>query len=161
MAARTALTAVLLFLAVNISAAGTIINTNGSDGGVAISGFDVVSYHTQKEPVKGREDIFLQWNDARWLFSTEANRDLFRADPEKYAPQYGGHCALGVSEGYISKKPTAGQFEIVRGKLYLFPDGSRTPAGAKNDWWQRGGPSQRVHWADKNWLTLREGLKSQ
>ena len=67
-----------------------------------------------------------EWNGAVWHFSSTANRELFKATPEKYAPEYGGHCALGASEGYISQKPTNGQYAIFRGKLYLFPPG-RTP----------------------------------
>src|SRR5213596_2103779 len=104
--------------------AGSSINTFGSTDGVAINGFDVVAFHTQKKAIKGSADLMYEWSGAKWLFSTQSNLDLFKVDPEKYTPQYGGHCALGMSDGNLSKKPTEGEFEIYRGKLYLFPPGN-------------------------------------
>jgi hypothetical protein len=59
--------------------------------GVAIKGYDTVAYHTQGRAVKGDRRFSHEWNDARWHFASAANRDLFAADPERYAPQYGGY----------------------------------------------------------------------
>lgn len=59
--------------------------------GVAIQGYDPVAYHTENRAVKGKSDFSYNWNDAVWYFVTAANRDLFAADPERYAPQYGGY----------------------------------------------------------------------
>lgn len=57
-------------------------------------------------------------NGARWRFASKANRDLFVADPERYAPRYGGFCAYGTSQGHkVSTDPNA--FAIVNGRLYL------------------------------------------
>jgi hypothetical protein len=56
--------------------------------------------------------------DATWYFASAGNRDLFAADPDKYAPQYGGYCAWAVSQGYTAKiDPEA--WKIVDGRLYL------------------------------------------
>jgi hypothetical protein len=41
--------------------------------------------------VKGKSEFSFKWNDAKWLFASAGNRDLFTADPERYAPQYGGY----------------------------------------------------------------------
>ncbi len=59
--------------------------------GVAIKGYDTVAYHTEGRAVKGHSKYSHEWNDAKWHFTSAANRDLFVADPERYAPQYGGY----------------------------------------------------------------------
>ena len=59
--------------------------------GVAIKGYDSVAYHTENRAVKGSSEFSHEWNDARWLFASAGNRDLFAANPERYAPQYGGY----------------------------------------------------------------------
>jgi hypothetical protein len=53
-----------------------------------------------------------------WRFSSESNRDLFKAKPESYAPQYGGYCAWAVSQGYTAKGDP-NHWKVVGGKLYL------------------------------------------
>jgi hypothetical protein len=59
--------------------------------GVAIKGYDTVAYHTENQAVKGKKDFSYEWNDAKWLFANAENRELFAAEPERYAPQYGGY----------------------------------------------------------------------
>ena len=84
----------------------------------AIRGYDPVAYHTEQKPVKGSKEFTLDYNGATWRFSSAGNLELFRADPEKYAPAYGGYCAFGMSRGYaVDTDPRA--FTIVEGKLYL------------------------------------------
>ena len=86
--------------------------------GTAIDGTDPVAYFTEGRPVEGSSEFTHDWNGASWRFSTAENRDLFAADPELYAPQYGGYCAWAVSQGYTaSTDPEA--WKIVDGKLYL------------------------------------------
>jgi YHS domain-containing protein len=87
-------------------------------GGIAIKGYDPVAYFTGAKPVEGKKTYELEWNGATWRFASAKHRSLFAADPEKYAPQYGGYCAFGVSRGYaVGVDPTA--WKIVDGKLYL------------------------------------------
>ncbi len=84
----------------------------------AILGYDTVAYFTEGKPVPGKPTLTTEWNGAKWQFSSAANRELFKAAPQKYAPQYGGYCAYGVSSNYLVKiDPEA--FAIVGGKLYL------------------------------------------
>jgi YHS domain-containing protein len=64
---------------------------NKTSLGVAIKGYDTVAYHTENRAVKGNSEFSYNWNDAIWYFSTAENRDMFAADPEHYAPQYGGY----------------------------------------------------------------------
>ena len=59
--------------------------------GVAIKGYDPVAYHTEGRAVKGKKEFSHKWNDAKWYFASAGNRDLFVAEPERYAPQYGGY----------------------------------------------------------------------
>ena len=86
--------------------------------GVAIKGYDPVAYFTVGKPTKGNSDFSYDWNGAEWRFATAVNRDLFKADPVKYAPQYGGYCAWAVSRGYTAGiDPDA--WKIVNQRLYL------------------------------------------
>lgn len=59
--------------------------------GVAVKGYDTVAYHTEKRAVKGKSEYSYDWNDATWHFVSAKNRDLFAADPGRYAPRFGGY----------------------------------------------------------------------
>ncbi len=88
----------------------------------AINGYDTVAYFTVGKPVKGLDSFVTDWMGAKWKFASQANLDLFKASPEKYAPQYGGYCAYGVSQGYLVKVDPD-QFTVRDGKLFLNYDG--------------------------------------
>ncbi|MFN3824889.1 MAG: YHS domain-containing (seleno)protein [Pseudorhodobacter sp.] len=86
--------------------------------GAAVGGFDVVAYHLQNAPAAGSTEFTSIYQGVEWRFATAANRDLFAADPAKYAPAYGGWCSAGASKG--KKVPTKPElFAIVDGQLYL------------------------------------------
>jgi YHS domain-containing protein len=86
--------------------------------GTAVKGYDVVAYFTDGKPVEGSSDHEVEWHGATWRFASARNKELFAKDPPKYAPQYGGFCAFGVSRGYaVGIDPAA--WKIVDGKLYL------------------------------------------
>ena len=99
------------------AAAGGVVNAS-SFTGTAIEGVDPVAYFTEGKPVEGKSEFSHDWMDATWYFVSAENRDLFAADPDKYAPQYGGYCAWAVSQGYTAKIDPAA-WEIVDDKLYL------------------------------------------
>ena len=89
-----------------------------AEGGIAIDGTDPVAYFTEGRPVAGDASITHAWNGVTWRFSSAANRDAFAADPEAYAPQFGGYCAWAVSQNYTAPtEPDA--WTIHDGKLYL------------------------------------------
>lgn len=93
-----------------------LVNTTGEN--VAVKGFDTVAYFTQEKPLAGKAEIAHEWNGAKWYFASEENKELFAANPEKYAPQFGGYCSWAVSHGYTADgDPQA--WKIVGGKLYL------------------------------------------
>ncbi len=86
--------------------------------GVAINGYDPVAYFTEEKAVKGSPEHTSGWDGATLHFASAQNKAMFDADPEKYAPKYGGYCAYAVSKGYIAKTdPDA--WSIHEGRLYL------------------------------------------
>lgn len=120
--AATSVLAGLLF-ATAASAAEPPINTLkdsilGGRTDTAINGYDTVAYFTMGKPVKGQDALATEWMGAKWKFSSQANLDLFKANPEKYAPQYGGYCAYGVAQDNLVKVEPD-KFTIRDGKLYL------------------------------------------
>ncbi|QDL56840.1 YHS domain protein [Rhodoferax aquaticus] len=97
----------------------------------AINGYDSVAYFTNNAPVKGSDSLVWEWKGAKWKFSTAANLELFKANPDKYAPQYGGYCAYGVAKDNLVKVDPE-QFTILDGKLYLNYDASVQKEWAKD-----------------------------
>jgi hypothetical protein len=86
--------------------------------GVALGGYDVVAYFEEGKAVKGSAAFAHPWQGVTWQFATEARRSAFAAAPERFAPQFGGYCAYGVSRGYaVDIDPDA--WAIEGGKLYL------------------------------------------
>ncbi len=118
----------------------------GTFSSLAVSGYDPVAYFTQGKPVKGRSDLQHEWQGATWRFADAANLAAFKADPEAYAPQYGGYCAYAMSRGWIvSTDPEA--WAIHDGKLYL-----NYSTGVRRTWLKDvPGYVERAdrHWADK------------
>ena len=84
----------------------------------ALRGYDAVAYFSEHKAVKGLPQFSWRWQGSEWRFASATNMTAFQADPEKYAPQFGGYCAYGVSQGYAPETdPTA--YSIIDGKLYL------------------------------------------
>lgn len=126
------------------------INTDSS--GVAIRGYDPVAYFTLSRPVPGSPEIIYRWADATWQFSSESHRDQFIAEPEKFAPRYGGHCAMGIADGFIANvDPEA--WTIVDGRLYL----NRSAELMKR--WRRDPPGH-IAQADVRWSGQRDQFKN-
>ncbi|MCH2163926.1 MAG: hypothetical protein MK098_04635 [Marinovum sp.] len=123
--------------------------------GFAVSGYDVVAYFSlpqsavgtlQASAIPGRSDITADYNGATFAFSTETNRTEFLANPAKYAPQFDGHCAYGVSRG--GKVPANPHlWRIVDDKLFL--NITRNVVG----FWEEDIPGN-ISLADDNWLNI-------
>lgn len=90
------------------------------ESGLAIQGYDPVAYFTEHKAVKGKREWALSYSGVVYYFSSEANKELFRAHPEKYEPEYGGWCAyaMGAKGEKVEIDPKT--FKLVNGKLYLF-----------------------------------------
>jgi YHS domain-containing protein len=91
----------------------------GSPGRIALSGYDPVSYFTAGHPEKGSAEFSYPFDDTSYLFASEEHRRMFAADPEHYAPQFHGYCAITVSRGRkFEADPEA--WAIWDGKLFVF-----------------------------------------
>ncbi|MCC7002225.1 MAG: hypothetical protein IT357_08725 [Gemmatimonadaceae bacterium] len=111
-------------LALSVAAASTAFAQQGAtalnvdDNGVILKGYDAVAFHTMMKPMKGSMEFTATHAGAIYAFASAANRDMFKADPAKYAPAYGGYCAMGVAVGKkLDGDPAA--FTVNNGKLYL------------------------------------------
>ncbi|MFA6084698.1 YHS domain-containing (seleno)protein [Mucilaginibacter sp.] len=98
----------------------TTSNFNLDKNGLAIEGYDPVAYFTANKAMEGKKEITLVNNGVTYRFASAKDRELFKADPEKYLPQYGGWCAyaMGATGEKVSIDPET--FKLVDGKLYLF-----------------------------------------
>lgn len=134
----------VLFFAVTALRAEKPVNTTFT--GVAIKGYDPVAYFEDGKPLKGSDEFVFDWNGAQWRFASAAHRDAFKAEPAKFAPQYGGYCAWAVSRGYTASiDPEA--WRIVNGRLYL--NYSRKVQAQ----WEQD-VAGNVAKADENWPTI-------
>jgi YHS domain-containing protein len=115
--------------------------------GRAIRGYDPVAYFTDGKPLPGNPSLRYDWQGSTWTFASAKNRDAFRANPARYAPQYGGYCAYGVSRGY--KAPIDPEvWTISEGKLYL-----NYSLKVRQDWDRdRTG---HIRKADQNWPQVK------
>jgi len=113
---------------------------------LAIDGHDAVAYFKTGQPVKGAPEHAVTWNGASWRFATAENKAAFEANPQAFAPQYGGYCAWAVSEGYTAKGDPK-HWRIVDGKLYL----NYNAAVQTN--WAKDIPA-RISKGDKNWPSV-------
>ena len=90
------------------------------DGDIGIKGYDPVAYFTEHKAIKGNKGLSVFYKGVIYNFSSVANKELFKAGPSKYEPEYGGWCAyaMGKNGEKISVDPET--FKITDGKLYLF-----------------------------------------
>lgn len=86
--------------------------------GVVLQGYDPVAYFTQGSAIKGEERYKATYKGGTYYFASDANKKLFRKDPAKYAPQYGGYCAMAVSMGKLEEADPK-MFTIHRDKLLV------------------------------------------
>jgi YHS domain-containing protein len=121
--------------------------------GIAIDGFDPVSYFTEDEPKQGVPDHEYIWSGVSWYFASAANREIFVRNPEIYGPQFGGHCAMSLARGYLSDgNPRV--YLVVGQRLYLFYSGGNRDAFVMS-------PSEALEEAKARWPNLSKELSSQ
>lgn len=117
-----------------------------AENNIAINGYDAVAYHKAGAPTKGSADYQYEHNDVVWKFSSAENLEAFKADPAKFAPAYGGWCAIGASKGKkIATQPEL--FKIVDGQLYL-----NSSEGAHNLFLKD--ETGTINTADTNWVEI-------
>jgi YHS domain-containing protein len=113
---KSILAALFLVLALNPATAAIWQGANGHQP--AVSGHDPVAYFTTGMPTPGNAALTTTYEGATYRFATPENRAAFIANPTKYAPQFGGHCAWAASQGRLAG-PDPTIWRIVDGKLYL------------------------------------------
>jgi YHS domain-containing protein len=89
-----------------------------AEEGIGLKGYDPVSYFINGAPTKGSEQYSFAWKGVTYRFASAENLERFKADPEKYLPQYGGYCAYAMSLDRIADIDPS-RWAIVNGKLYL------------------------------------------
>lgn len=127
----------------------------GADAkGVALSGHDVVAYHTQAEAVRGRDKHEVRHDGARFHFATAAHASLFKADPNKYLPKFDGYCAFAVAMKNAKVPANPKTFKLLNGDLLLFYDGPYEGKrfNTKVPWNQS--ETQALSKANRNWKAL-------
>ena len=121
--------------------------------GVALSGYDAVSYFGQDGPTEGSPEHALRWRGVLWYFATDAALDRFEMDPDDFAPQFGGYCAVSLADGKTEGGvPTL--FLIRDGKLYLARDAADLTA-------LRERFAKVVAAAEENWMGAPQKPKAE
>lgn len=110
---------------------------------LALGGYDPVAYFEAGRPMRGSAGHATAWKGAQFRFASAGNLAKFRAEPARYAPQYGGYCAWAVSQGYLAKGDPR-HWRVVGGRLYLNYN------GAVQKRWEADIPGF-IAKADKNW----------
>jgi YHS domain-containing protein len=120
---------------------------NKGEEGVAVKGYDVVSYFDQKRPMKGDPKYSCQYNGAKYDFISSGHLALFAKNPGAYLPQYGGYCAVGTSMGHKADIDPE-SWAVIDGKLYL-----NSSKGAQKVF--NKDPYSAIKQADENWAKLK------
>jgi YHS domain-containing protein len=124
------------------SSASLVAAVNTTDG-FALKSYDPVAYFADGKPTKGADQYSFQWKGATYRFASAENLQRFKADPEKYLPQYGGYCAYAMSLDRIADIDPH-RWAIVGGKLYL------NNGRIAQDLWSLN-KSGNIASADRNW----------
>ena len=113
---------------------------------LVLKGYDPVAYFTDSKPVPGKPEYETTFDGARYRFASSAHLDLFKADPDRYAPRYAGSCAAAVAVGLkIEAEPE--NWLIVDGKLFVFAG----PVGVEK---MRASPADMIANGQEHWKTL-------
>jgi len=86
---------------------------------IGLKGYDPVAYFTLSTPTPGLAEYEVVYDGVRYRFASARHRDLFKANPEKYAPQFGGNCANNMANG-VRRDSDPTIWVIVGDKLYVF-----------------------------------------
>ncbi|WP_312365069.1 YHS domain-containing (seleno)protein [Ensifer sp.] len=141
------------FLALSAPALTDDLVNTGYFGDVAIKGYDPVAYFTESKALQGSPQYTYHWLGANWQFASAENRELFIREPTRYAPQYGGYCADGVSFGTVTTNIDPQAWRIIDGKLFLSYDPGAAEGFEKN-------PNKLVD-SRKHWSEVENTLVSE
>jgi len=121
------------------------------DDDYVAEGYDVTEYFNKKT-IEGKEEHVISYDGVKFLFASKTNLNKFKANPKKYIPQYGGHCAYALAKNGKKADADPETYEIRNGKLYMF----------YNSWginnlenWLEEEPNKLVIKADSYWEKLK------
>ena len=123
--------------------------------GVAVLGYDVVSYFDNERPRMGMPTYSVDHNGITFHFATKENMKAFEKNPEKYTPKYGGYCAyaMGAKGRKISSDPRT--YKIIDGDLYLFFNGKMKDKKVNTKKYWEKKEAKLMPKADKNWSSMQ------
>ncbi|MCO4823582.1 MAG: hypothetical protein KC451_01875 [Amylibacter sp.] len=131
-------------LALPVFATGRIAKDGAT--GAAIRGYDTTAYFVKNAATRGSEVFAVNWRGATWRFASQEDADLFSANPEGYAPQFGGYCTRAASfKKLVPADPEV--WRIYDHKLYMFAQ----PVGGKKF---EQGQDAMIKKAKAFWATL-------
>ena len=121
--------------------------------GVALKGYDPVSYH-DGQPQEGRSEFAFEYNGIRYLFASRENQERFQTDPMQYEPAYGGWCAWAMlDDDKVDINPES--FKMIDGRVYVFYNGFWGDTLKKwNARAEKETESALVKKADTNWSKI-------
>jgi YHS domain-containing protein len=114
---------------------------------LGLKGYDPVAYFTLSQPTPGLAQYEYAYDGVRYRFANAQHLELFKTDPDKYAPQFGGSCTMNMSAG-VRREADPTVWMISNGNLYVFAG----PSGAERF---RQNPDLAVSRASTNWKTLK------
>jgi YHS domain-containing protein len=120
---------------------------NTMHAGLGAKGYDVIAYFTENKPMQGSDRFTADYGGAKWQFASAENLAMFKKDPAKYAPQFGGYCAWGASVGKLFDVDPVNGWKIVDGKLYLNFNADINKTFSK-------APQNFIDKANQNWPSL-------
>ncbi len=141
---------ILVIAFVSFQAIGQQIDYNLKKGYVA-EGYDVTEYFNNKA-IEGTTKFTTEHDKVKYKFVSQENLDKFKANPEKFVPQYGGYCAYAIADKGKKVSVNPETFEIRDGKLYLFYNSWGTNTLEK---WQEEGPEKLKGQADTAWNKVK------
>ena len=104
---------------------------NAAAPALALKGYDVVAYFSGSKAQPGAVDHQVDFDGMRYRFSSAQNKTAFNTDPDRYLPQFGGYCAMGISKGKrFESDPTL--WKVIDGKLYVFSSPAASDAAGKD-----------------------------
>ena len=137
--------------ALSVMALGSSAGEFNESNGVAIKGYDPVAFFKDNKQVRGKDDLRFEYKGSTFVFANADNRAVFVANPQKYAPQYGGYCAFGTARGYKADIDPS-TFTVIDGRLYL-----NYNAQVQREWAADTG--RFVRQADERWPTVSKTEK--
>lgn len=132
---------------------------NLEKGNVTLEGYDVVSYYSAKGPVKGSKEYAFTHEGITYYFKDEKSKKVFRSNPKKYVPAYGGWCAYAMAENKGKKvSVNIETYKIINGKLHLFYNAFLNNTLKK---WKNGDEESFLKKANAHWAKIINPEKPQ